>query len=67
MVAEGDLPAPDLRIRTGREKRISNFLLGQAAYSELYVTDVLCPDFSDQELDKAIEEYSHRERRFGKA
>ena len=67
MLSEGDLPAPDLLIRTGREKRISNFLLWQAAYSELYFTDVLFPDFSDQELDKAIEEYSHRERRFGKA
>ena len=67
MLSEGDLPDPDLLIRTGRELRISNFLLWQAAYSELYFTDVLFPDFSDKELDKAIEAFSHRERRFGKA
>lgn len=60
------LPDPDLIIRTGGEKRLSNFLLYQAAYSELYFTDVLFPDFDEKELDKAIEEYSKRERRFGK-
>ena len=67
MLSEGDLPEPDLLIRTGKELRISNFLLWQAAYSELYFTDVLFPDFTDKELDKAIEAYSRRERRFGKA
>mgnify|MGYP005774308519 FL=1 len=67
MLSEGDLPVPDLLIRTGKELRISNFLLWQSAYSELYFTDVLFPDFSDKELDKAIEAYSRRERRFGKA
>ena len=67
MLSEGDLPEPDLLIRTGKELRISNVLLWQSAYSELYFTDVLFPDFSDKELDKAIEAYSRRERRFGKA
>ncbi len=61
-----DMPDPDLLIRTGKEVRISNFLLWQAAYSELYFTDVLFPDFSDKEFDKAIEAFSRRERRFGK-
>ncbi|MDH3789574.1 MAG: polyprenyl diphosphate synthase [Xanthomonadales bacterium] len=56
---------PDLFIRTGGETRISNFLLWQSAYSELYFSDVLWPDFSPQELDKAIAEYRSRERRFG--
>ena len=67
MLSEGDLPEPDLLIRTGKELRISNFLLWQSVYSELYFTDVLFPDFSDKELHKAIEAYSRRERRFGKA
>ena len=61
-----DIPDPDLLIRTGRELRISNFLLWQAAYSELYFTDTLFPDFSDAELDRAIEAYERRDRRFGK-
>ena len=56
----------DLIIRTGGEKRLSNFLLYQSAYSELYFTDVLWPDFDEQEFDKAIEEFSKRNRRFGK-
>ena len=56
----------DLIIRTGGEKRLSNFLLYQGAYSELYFTDVLWPDFDEQEFDKAIEEFSNRNRRFGK-
>ena len=60
------VPEPDLIIRTGGEKRLSNFLLYQAAYSELYFTDVLFPDFDEKELDEAIEEFSKRERRFGK-
>lgn len=60
------LPDPDLIIRTGGEMRLSNFLLYQAAYAELYFTDVLFPDFDVKELDKAIDEYAKRERRFGK-
>ena len=60
------MPDPDLIIRTGGEMRLSNFLLYQAAYAELYFTDVLFPDFDEGELDKAIEEFSKRERRFGK-
>lgn len=60
-----DLPDPDLIIRTGGEVRLSNFLLWQAAYAELYFTDVLFPDFTPAEFDKAIAEYSKRTRRFG--
>ncbi len=59
------LPEPDLFIRTGGELRISNFLLWQLAYTELYFTDVLWPDFDEKELDKAMAEYVRRERRFG--
>lgn len=57
---------PDLIIRTGGETRISNFLLWQAAYSELYFSDVLWPDFDAIVLDAALKEYASRERRFGK-
>ena len=60
-----DIPDPDLVIRTGREKRLSNFLLWQAAYAELVFTDVLWPDFSAQDLEDAIGEFHKRERRFG--
>ena len=59
-------PEPDLFIRTGGEQRISNFLLWQLAYAELYFTDTLWPDFDRAELDKAIASYQHRERRFGR-
>ena len=59
------MPDPDLLIRTGREVRLSNFLLWQAAYSELYFTDILWPDFGEQELLKAVYEYQHRQRRYG--
>ena len=59
------LPSVDLLIRPGGEQRISNFLLWQSAYAELYFTDVLWPDFSREELFKALEWYSGRERRFG--
>ena len=62
----GDLPDPDLIIRTGGEVRLSNFLLWQAAYAELYFSDVLFPDFSDECLDDAVAEFSRRTRRFGK-
>ncbi len=61
-----DLPELDLFIRTGGEQRISNFLLWQCAYSELYFTDVLWPDFKKDELDKAIESFAGRQRRFGR-
>ena len=57
---------PDLIIRTGGEYRLSNFLLFQGAYSELYFTDVLWPDFNETEFDKALEDFSKRKRRFGK-
>ncbi len=56
---------PDLCIRTGKEKRISNFLLWQLAYTELYFPDLLWPDFDDEEFEKALLEYSTRTRRFG--
>lgn len=61
-----DMPDPDLIIRTGGEIRLSNFLLWQAAYAELYFTDVLFPDFDEKEFEKAIADYSRRNRRFGK-
>lgn len=60
-----DMPDPDLLIRTSGEQRISNFMLWQLAYSELYFTNVLWPDFNADELDKAITFFSQRERRFG--
>lgn len=57
---------PDMIIRTGGEYRLSNFMLYQGAYSELYFTDVLWPDFDEKEFDKALDSFSHRKRRFGK-
>lgn len=60
-----DEPDPDFMIRTGGEKRLSNFLLWQLSYSELYFTDTLWPDFTPAKLDKAITEYQKRTRRFG--
>lgn len=59
------LPEPDLLIRTCNEQRISNFLLWQLAYTEFYFTPVAWPDFSKAELEKAIEAYNHRERKYG--
>ncbi|MCX5865968.1 MAG: polyprenyl diphosphate synthase [Proteobacteria bacterium] len=61
----GGCPDPDLLIRTGGEFRVSNFLLYQIAYAEIYVTRTLWPDFQPRELKQAIREYQHRERRFG--
>lgn len=60
------IPDPDLMIRTSGEQRLSNYLLWQFAYSELYFTDVPWPDFSPEELKKAIEDYGMRDRRYGK-
>ncbi|MFH1227920.1 MAG: isoprenyl transferase [Planctomycetota bacterium] len=60
-----DMPDPDLIIRTASEMRLSNFLLWQASYSELWVTPVYWPDFDKEHLLQAINDYSHRERRFG--
>nr|WP_283254398.1 polyprenyl diphosphate synthase [Ramlibacter paludis] len=65
-MALAHVPDPDLLIRTGGEKRISNFLLWQAAYSELYFTDKLWPEFDAAAIDEAIADYSGRERRFGR-
>ena len=61
-----ELPEPDLLIRTGGEKRISNFMLWELAYTELFFTDCLWPDFDRSELELAIDDYRSRERRFGK-
>jgi undecaprenyl diphosphate synthase len=60
------IPDPDLVIRTGGENRLSNFLLWQAAYSELYFTPVLWPDFGPKDVEEALSEYKRRQRRFGK-
>jgi undecaprenyl diphosphate synthase len=60
-----DLPAPDLFIRTGGEQRLSNFLLWQLAYTELYFTDVLWPDFGTEEMRAALRWFVSRDRRFG--
>lgn len=60
------IPDPDLMIRTSGEQRLSNYLLWQLAYAEFYFTDVLWPDFTKEELVKAIEHYNNRDRRFGK-
>ncbi len=59
------IPAPDLLIRTSGELRLSNYLLWQLAYSELYFTDVAWPDFTKKELEKAVQDYNKRDRRFG--
>lgn len=61
----GEIPEPDLLIRTSGEQRISNFLLWQAAYAEFYFTDVLWPDFNGLELNRALDDYRRRKRRFG--
>ena len=65
-VALADCGEPDILIRTGGDQRISNYLLWQLAYTELYFTQVLWPDFNEQELDKAIAAFQGRQRRFGR-
>lgn len=65
-LATKDIPNPDILVRTGGELRISNFLLWQIAYSELYFTNELWPDFNEESLYKAVVEFQNRERRFGK-
>lgn len=60
------IPDPDLLIRPGGEKRLSGFLPWQTVYTELYFTDILMPDFTPEELDKALEDYAQRQRRFGR-
>ena len=60
------MPDPDLLIRTSGENRLSNFLLWQIAYSEIYVTETFWPDFREKELMEAVLDYQSRERRFGK-
>ncbi len=65
-ISLSELPAPDLFIRTGGEQRISNFLIWQLAYSELYFVDTLWPDFAEDDLDAALTWYAGRQRRFGK-
>ena len=65
-LALADLPEPDLFIRTGGEQRVSNFLLWQLAYTELYFTDTLWPDFDDRAFDAALESFAGRQRRFGR-
>lgn len=62
----GDIPDPDFIIRTGGETRLSNFLIYQSAYAELYFTDTLFPDFTPRKFDRALEDYAGRERRFGR-
>jgi undecaprenyl diphosphate synthase len=66
VICLADAPAPDLCIRTGGERRISNFLLWQLAYSELYFTDSFWPDFDDAQLQLALDDFSRRKRRFGR-
>jgi undecaprenyl diphosphate synthase len=64
-VSLAGLPEPDLFIRTGGEQRISNFLLWNIAYSELYFTDTLWPDFDEAAFDAALQQFATRQRRFG--
>ena len=60
-----DVPDPDLLIRPGGELRLSNFLMWQTAYTEWYFINTLWPDFTEREIDRAIADYQHRDRRFG--
>jgi undecaprenyl diphosphate synthase len=64
-LSTGRIPDPDLVIRTGGDQRISNFLLWQSAYAELYFTDAYWPDFGREDIDMALAEYGRRKRKFG--
>lgn len=64
-LSTGDMPEVDLLVRTGGEQRVSNFLLWQSAYAELYFSEVLWPDFDEKELEAILRWYSQRTRRFG--
>ncbi len=66
LLCTADMPDPDFLIRTGKELRLSNFLLWQSAYTEFYFTDTLFPDFSNKHFDRALESFMSRDRRFGK-
>lgn len=66
-IYSSDCPEPDFIVRTGGEYRLSNFLTWQGVYSELYFTDVLWPDIRDEDIDRAVDEFYKRNRRFGKA
>ena len=66
MLYTKDIPDPDILIRTGGERRLSNFLLWQSAYTEFFFTDTYWPDFTGQELKEIIESYQTRDRRYGK-
>ncbi len=66
LLATAGMPEPDLLIRTGKEKRLSNFLLWQCAYTELYFSDKLFPAFGNADFDRALKEYASRERKFGR-
>lgn len=59
------IPDPDLLIRTAGEERLSNFLMWQLSYAEMYFTDTAWPDFTKEDLEKAVDAYNHRERRYG--
>lgn len=67
MLYTKDIPDPDVVVRTSGEKRVSNYLLWQIAYAEFYFTDVLWPDFNKKDLEKIIEDFNSRERRYGKS
>ncbi len=66
LLSTGGIPFPDLLIRTGKEKRLSNFLLYECAYTELYFSDKMFPAFTNADLDRALESYAKRDRRYGK-
>ena len=65
VMAVRDLPDPDLLIRTAGERRVSNFLLWQISYTELYITPACWPDFREESLEEAFSDYARRERKFG--
>ena len=66
LLSTGAYPPPDLLIRTGKEKRLSNFLLYESAYAELYFSDKMFPAFTDADMARALENYASRDRRFGR-